>query len=161
MCTRTRRANHGHLPAVPGSHQALVCRSSWAVSPQPPDHRPCRKQARMLLLLAGPMGPCPLHVTFSPSVWLQACGSYLPEPHLALTKQQFLAATLPSLASQVPQMVKRVPAMRETQVRSLVGKIPWRRKWQPTPVPLPGKFHGQRGLVGYSSWGSKESDTTE
>ena len=31
-----------------------------------------------------------------------------------------------------------------------VGKIPWSRKWQPTPVFLPGKFHGQRSLVGYS-----------
>ena len=37
----------------------------------------------------------------------------------------------------------------------------WRRKWQPTPVFLPGKLHGQRNLVGYSSWGLKESDTTE
>ena len=34
-------------------------------------------------------------------------------------------------------------------------------KWQPTPVLLPGKFHGRRSLVGYSSWGRKESDTTE
>ena len=42
-----------------------------------------------------------------------------------------------------------------------VGKISWRRKWQPTPVFLPGKFHGQRGLVSYSPWGLKESDTTE
>ena len=42
-----------------------------------------------------------------------------------------------------------------------VGKIPWRRKWQPTPVLLPGKFHGWRSLVGYSPWGRKESDTTE
>ena len=33
-----------------------------------------------------------------------------------------------------------------------VGKIPWRRKWQPTPVFLPGKTHGQRSLAGYSSW---------
>ena len=41
-----------------------------------------------------------------------------------------------------------------------VGKIPWRRKWQPTPVFLPGKFHGQRSLAGYSPWGHKESDTT-
>ena len=37
----------------------------------------------------------------------------------------------------------------------------WRRKWQPTPVLLPGKFHGWRTLVGYSAWGPKESDTTE
>ena len=33
-----------------------------------------------------------------------------------------------------------------------------RRQWQPTPVPLPGKSHGQRSLVGYSPWGHKESD---
>ena len=42
-----------------------------------------------------------------------------------------------------------------------VRKILWRRKWQPTPVFLPGKFHGQRSLVGYSPWGLKESDMTE
>ena len=40
-----------------------------------------------------------------------------------------------------------------------VRKIPWRRKWQPTPVFLPGKPHGQRSLAGRSSWGHKESDT--
>ena len=34
-------------------------------------------------------------------------------------------------------------------------------KWKPTPVFLPGKFHGRRNLVGYSPWGSKELDTTE
>ena len=42
-----------------------------------------------------------------------------------------------------------------------VGRIPWRRKWQPTPVFLPGEFHGQRSLEGYSPWGCRESDTTE
>ena len=42
-----------------------------------------------------------------------------------------------------------------------VGKIPWSTKWQPAPVFLPGKFHGQRSLVGYSMWGCKKSDTTE
>ena len=42
-----------------------------------------------------------------------------------------------------------------------VGKIPWRRKWQPTPIFLPGKSHGRRSLVGYSPWGRKELDTTE
>ena len=36
-----------------------------------------------------------------------------------------------------------------------VGKIPWRRKWQPTPVFLPEKSHGQRSLEGYSLWGHK------
>ena len=42
-----------------------------------------------------------------------------------------------------------------------VGKIPWRRAWLPTPVFLPGEFHGQRSLVGCSPWGCKESDRAE
>ena len=42
-----------------------------------------------------------------------------------------------------------------------VKKISWRRKWQPTPVFLPGESHGQRGLVGPSPYGGTESDTTE
>ena len=42
-----------------------------------------------------------------------------------------------------------------------VGKIPWRRKWQPTPVFLPGKFHGQMSLTGYTLKGHKELDMTE
>ena len=41
-----------------------------------------------------------------------------------------------------------------------VGKIPQRREWQRTPVFLPGKFHEERSLAGYSSWGRKELDTT-
>ena len=41
-----------------------------------------------------------------------------------------------------------------------VWRIPWRRKWQPTPVLLPGEFHGQRSWAGYSPWDHKESDTT-
>jgi len=42
-----------------------------------------------------------------------------------------------------------------------VRKIPWRRKWQPTPVFLPEKSHGQKSLAGYSPWDRKELDTTE
>ena len=37
------------------------------------------------------------------------------------------------------------------------GRAPWKRKWQPTPGFLPGEFHGQRSLVGYSPWGRQES----
>ena len=43
---------------------------------------------------------------------------------------------------------------------ALAGEL-FRRAWQPTPVFLPGKSHGQRSLVSYSPWGCKESDTTE
>ena len=51
--------------------------------------------------------------------------------------------------------------MQETRVRSLGWKISWSREWQPIPVFLPGKSHGQRSLVGYSPQGRKELDTTE
>ena len=51
--------------------------------------------------------------------------------------------------------------MQETQVQSWIGKIPWSRKWQPMPVFLCRKFHGQRSLTGYSPRGHKELDTTE
>ena len=42
-----------------------------------------------------------------------------------------------------------------------LGRFPWRRKWQPTPLFLPGKSYGQRNMVGYSPNGRKESDMTE
>ena len=42
-----------------------------------------------------------------------------------------------------------------------VRKIPWRREWQPILVFLPGEFHGQRSLAGYSPWDTKELDTTQ
>ena len=58
-------------------------------------------------------------------------------------------------------MVKNLPAKQEALVQSLGWKIPWRREQQPTPVFLPGKFHGRRSLAGYSLWGHKESDRTE
>ena len=42
-----------------------------------------------------------------------------------------------------------------------VGKIPWRRAWQPTPVFLPGEYYRQRSLAGYNPQDHKESDMTE
>ena len=60
--------------------------------------------------------------------------------------------------SLVAQMVKSLPAVQETQGH---GKIPWRRKWQPTLVFLPEKPHGRRSQVRYGPWGHKESDMTE
>ena len=59
------------------------------------------------------------------------------------------------------ELTKSLPTMRETWIRSLGWEDPWRRKWQPTPVFLPGKSHRWRSLVGYSPWGRKESDMTE
>ena len=51
------------------------------------------------------------------------------------------------------QRLKRLPAMQETRVQSLGQEDPLERKWQPTPVFLPGESHGWRSLEGYSPWG--------
>ena len=64
-------------------------------------------------------------------------------------------------ASLVAQRVKRLPTMQETQVQSMGQEDPWRRKWHPTPVFLPGEFHGQRSLEGRHPQGYKESDAIE
>ena len=61
----------------------------------------------------------------------------------------------------VAQRISICLQCRRPGIDPWVGKIRWRRKWQSTPVLLPGKSHGQRSLTGYSSWGRKEWDTTE
>ena len=66
---------------------------------------------------------------------------------------------IPCGASLVAQMVKM--QCRRSRFNHWVGKIPWRKKWKPTPVFLDREFHGQRSLAGYSPWGHKESDMTE
>ena len=61
-------------------------------------------------------------------------------------------------------VVKNLPAWRRHRrlgFNSWVRKIPWRRKWQPTPVFLPGESHGQRSLEGYCPWDHQELDKTE
>ena len=68
---------------------------------------------------------------------------------------------VPEVTSLVAQMVKHLPQCRRPGSDLWVRKILWRRKWQPTPVLLPGKSHGQRSVVGCSPWGRKESDMTE
>ena len=66
-----------------------------------------------------------------------------------------------TLASLVAQTVKNLPAIQETWVQSLGQKSPCRREWWPVPVFLPGEFHGQMSLAGYSPWDRKESDRIE
>ena len=69
------------------------------------------------------------------------------------------------MASQVALVVKDPPAnagdIRDACSIPGLGRFPWRRKWLPTPVFLPGESHEQRNPVGYSPWGHKESDMTE
>ena len=57
--------------------------------------------------------------------------------------------------------VKHLPAMEEIWVQTLGQEDPLKKGMATTPVFLPGEFHGQRSLVGYSSWDLKQSDMTE
>ena len=51
--------------------------------------------------------------------------------------------------------------IRDNRLKLWVGKIPWSKAWQSSPIFLPGESHGQRSLVGYGLWSPKESDMTE
>ena len=74
----------------------------------------------------------------------------------------FLTVYILTWTSLVVQIVKNLHTVQETLDQIPVsGKIPWRRKWQPTSVFLPGEFHEQRRLEGYSPWCCKKPDTTE
>ena len=80
---------------------------------------------------------------------------------VVLSNHLILCLPLLLLLLLVAQMVTNLPAMQETQVWSLQKEDLWRREWLLTPVFLPGEFHGQRTLAGYSPWGHKESNLTE
>ena len=79
---------------------------------------------------------------------------------------ELLAGATPEReASQVSLVVKHLPAsagnVRDVGFDPWVGKIPWRRGWQPTQVFLPRECHGQRSLAGHSAWARTQSDTPE
>ena len=64
-----------------------------------------------------------------------------------------------TISTYFNQMTQQCRRHRRHKLDPWVGKIPWRRKSRPTPVFLPGEFHGQRSLAVYSPWGRKESDS--
>ena len=101
--------------------------------------------------------------TFLPSVWVVRPFNLFN----SLFSSYSITCVIPDAfdykwASFVAHMVKRLPAKQENPgFNPWVRKIPWRRKWQPIPGFLRGKFPGLRILVDYSPWGRKELDTTE
>ena len=70
--------------------------------------------------------------------------------------QEWLEALRSVFITLVAQTVRRLPAMRRPGFDPWIGKVSWRRKWQPTPVFLPEESHGWKSLVGYSPWDRKE-----
>ena len=79
---------------------------------------------------------------------------------IALTKWTFVDKVMSLLFNMLSRLVVSLVAQRPG-FDPWVGKIPWRKKWQPTSVLLPGKSHGWRSLAGYSPWGCNELDMTE
>ena len=80
--------------------------------------------------------------------------------HMLSWKMHYIHLTYLIKASLVAQMVKNPPAKQETWVPSLGLEDPLEGACRPTPVFLPGEFHGERSLAGYSSWSHKESEMT-
>ena len=74
---------------------------------------------------------------------------------VSAVRQSESAVCIHVSASSAAQVVKKATSVQEMWVHSLVRKISWRRKWQPTPAFLPGESHRQRSLAGYSQWGLK------
>ena len=127
------------------------------------------------------MQPSPVHADGCSSLYLKGSsgcwgrlghtsGGYI-LPGIDSCELEKAMATHPStLAWKIPWMEEpgRLQSMRTLRIRhdretslSLFTFIHWRRKWQPTPVFLPGESQGQRSLVGCRLWGCTESDTTE
>ena len=131
---------------------------SWCLYPLWVDPDVCQHPFR-----SQPEGPWPaLQPHVPPSAYLlqRCCGP----TGLQGPREIQLLLSWASFGFLDGNMVKNLPSdagdARECRFHPWVGKIPWRRKWQPTPVFLPGKFHGRRSLVGYSPQGHKESDMT-
>ena len=106
-----------------------------------------------------------LHTFYSflkvPAVWAgHQAEHFCSKGFTFLWGSQLGAATL-QLGLRCWLMAENQSAVQETKIDPWVGKMPWRREWQPTPVFLPGESHGQRNLASYSRRGLKESDTIE
>ena len=100
------------------------------------------------------------------SPYMGAAVKYFFHSHCPPMPSKNLKIKLPlKIISQVAQWWRICLPTQETQVTRFwslgQGDSPWRRKWQSTPLFLPGKFHGQKSLESYSPWSRKELDTTE
>ena len=100
------------------------------------------------------------HIGLFSTPWTVACQA---SPSMGSSRQEYWSGLpFPSPGDLPhPGIEPGSPALQADSLPSeppgkpWVRKIPWRRKWQPTPVILPGKSHGQRSLVGYNPWGRR------
>ena len=114
------------------------------------DHMDCSKPGFFLL-------HCLLEFTHSHVHWVDD----VIQPSYPLLLLLFLSLIVVVRISKIILNSSGAWQCRRPRFNPWIGKIPWRRKWQPTPIFLPGESHGQRSLVGYGPQGRKESDRTE
>ena len=172
------RSAHWLLPlascctlALPGVHVPIpVClqnptQPSWPHRNAPfprnpsPDTGPSRTPSPFLvypflvpLLVCGLASSISPHFC-SPPLHTQPCSRRDGSKHLLRCCHKLLCAVLTLGLHR--RLIGKKPTCqgRRREFDPWVRKIPWRRRWQPTPVVLPGKSHGQRSLAGYSPWG--------
>ena len=84
---------------------------------------------------------------------------YTMEYYSAIKKNTFESVLMRCV--KLEPIIQSKVSQKEKYQYSILTHTYWRRQWQPTPVLLPGKSHGQRNLVGYSPWGHKKSDMTK
>ena len=101
------------------------------------------------------------HVAVKLTFWVETNKQLKWRLLVSKTKDKFGSQWLQRLKKKRKETCLHCRRLKRCGFSPWVGKIPWRRKWQPTPEFLPGELHGKRNLMGYSLWGRKESDTTE
>ena len=110
---------------------------------------------------AAPMLRCASNATTSENSSLRSSSTNWAPSVFPRPLDIFLPCLCACLASPLAQILKNLPAMQEIWVRSLGQEDLLGEGMTPAPVFLPGEFHGQESLVGYSPWGHKESGMTE
>ena len=102
-----------------------------------------------LLAVQGTLKSLPQHHSLKAASLLCPAFFMVQHSHPYLTTGKTIALTSQTFVGKVMSLLF-----------NMLSRLVWRRKWQPTPVFLPGKSHRWRNLVGFSSWGRKESNTT-
>ena len=162
-------ACRGSLPRAWSPSQAwrIICDFWW-----PPQYSSCMYNSNLTILYVS--WTCILIFTrFFPSLWWKvrrSCIEFEKWISRGLISEKAMASHSSTLAWKIPWMEEpgRLQSMGSLRVRnewatslSLFTFMHWRRKWQPTPVFLPGEALGRGSLVGCRLWGHTESDTTE
>ena len=135
--------------------RVYMCSQSWT---PPPTSLPI--PFLWVIPVHQPQASCIMHRTWTGDlflIWYYTCFNAILPNHPTLSLSHRVQKTLLWVKKSACQCRRH----KRFWFDPWIGKIPWSRKWLPTPVFLPGIFHGQRSLASYNPWDRKEVDTTE